>query len=94
MNYDLILLGFALAASVLSNILLLAHHSKVRGLVQRGIDDAAKNRYSRVRLQIQDVLDVGFRPRSIDIWEDGEFRHPDEFKTKPGGMHPARRRKS
>jgi hypothetical protein len=91
-NFDLYMLGFALAASLLSNILILVHHSKVRGLVQQGIDDAAKNRYSRVRLSIQSVLDAGFRPRTIDIWEDGQFRHPDEFKCKPGGKHPALRR--
>jgi len=92
MNYDLIILGGSLAASILVNLFLLAHAAKMKELIQQGLDDAAKNRYSRVRLRIQDVLDAGFQPRTIDIWEDGQFRHPDEFKQKPGGIHPARKR--
>ncbi|RLG95354.1 hypothetical protein DRO27_03825 [Candidatus Bathyarchaeota archaeon] len=92
MNYDLIFMGFALAASIIMNILLLGTHAKLKELVQSGLDAAAKNRYSRVPLRIQDVLDLGLRPRGTEIWDDGEFRHPKEFLRKPGGFHPARKR--
>lgn len=92
MNFDTIMIGFALAASLVMNLVLLAHSAKMKELLQRGLDAAAKNRYTGVRIGIQEVLDLGLRPRTIDIWEDGEFRHPDEFKTKPGGRHPAIRR--
>lgn len=89
---DTIIVGAALAASILLNLLLISTHAKLRGLVQDGLDAAAKNRYTRVRLNIQSVLDLGMRPRTPHLWQDGHFYDPADFRGKPTNRHPATRR--
>ena len=79
-----------LTVSLGANIFLVVSLTKLRELVQTGLDLAAKARTTRVRLPIPDVLALGFQPRNgMQFSEDaGVFRDPSEFRRKPG-PHPA-----